>query len=276
MSATAPEVSLITPTRGRDIALPAVHRALCAQTISDFEWLILDDSPASSRYFSTVDDPRVRYVHCAGASATIGSKRNWLVENARGGVIAHIDDDDYYAPRYLERMLSHIRDGADLVKLSGWYLYSLVYEALGYWDLEMKPGIQFVWTPEPIKVVDMGDTISSSDWQALRFGFGFSYVYRKTLWDAIRFPDKTFDEDSQFMRGALARDATICLLKDHTGLVLHTLHDRNISICLPQFILPSFFLSSLFPPDAAAFLDHVRGMARPRHTGSIPSAPGGR
>ena len=48
---------------------------------------------------------------------TIGEKRNWLVEHSRGAIVAQFDDD-YYAPRYLERMVQNLGND-DLTKLRG-------------------------------------------------------------------------------------------------------------------------------------------------------------
>ena len=37
-----------------------------------------------------------------------GEKRNWLAQHATGDYVAHFDDDDYYAPHYISRMVSQI------------------------------------------------------------------------------------------------------------------------------------------------------------------------
>ena len=36
---------------------------------------------------------------------TIGEKRNLAIQNASGDVICHFDDDDLYAPTYVETMV---------------------------------------------------------------------------------------------------------------------------------------------------------------------------
>ena len=64
----------------------------------------------------------MRYYH-ATSRLTVGAKRNWLAENASGQILAHFDDDDYYAPNYLTDMISLMGD-SDLVKLSSFYLFS--------------------------------------------------------------------------------------------------------------------------------------------------------
>jgi len=252
--ARAPAVSLITPTHRRHAYLAAVHGVLTRQTFTDFEWLILDDGPDPSPYFQTLDDPRVRYRHVAGPRLTVGTKRNLLAEDARADVIAHIDDDDYYAPRYLETMLGFVRRGADIAKLSAWFLYSKPLRALGYWDLERLEGLRFVWSTGPVQVADLTQGPNPGVWEHLRLGYGFSYVYRKSTWARSRFIDADFDEDTTFVRDALSKGADTALIKDTLGVVLHVLHGQNASKCLPQYNLPDFALTRFFPADVVDFL----------------------
>jgi glycosyltransferase involved in cell wall biosynthesis len=102
-----PLVSIITPTYRREEFLPYTARWVRAQTYPHFEWLILDDSPVPNPLLAADSDPRIRYQHVE-QRLSIGEKRNRLVAMARGEFIAHFDDDDYYAPRFLELMISSL------------------------------------------------------------------------------------------------------------------------------------------------------------------------
>lgn len=249
---TSPTLSLITPTHRRHAYLRAVHGILSRQTFGDFEWLVLDDGPEPSPYFQSLEDPRVRYRHLDGPKLTVGTKRNLLVEESRGKVIAHIDDDDYYGPRYLEQMARFIDGGADVAKLSAWFLFSRVHDAFGYWDLERLEGLRFVWSAGPIKVTDFAGNLDA--WRHLPLGYGFSYVYRRSVWERSRFPDVNFDEDTTFLKDAISKGANVALLRDTMGIVLHLLHGANASICLPQYNLPRFALTRFFPADVEEFI----------------------
>src|SRR5579883_2444810 len=131
----APAVSIITPTFNRHALLQAQAAIVAAQTITDFEWLILDDGPEPCAYFAGLPDPRIRYTHLDGAPMLVSAKRNWLCERASAPVIAQFDDDDYYAPHYLATMLARLDAvGADITKLSAWFVYSAQLKRLGYWD----------------------------------------------------------------------------------------------------------------------------------------------
>ena len=119
----APAVSIITPTFNRHALLKAQAAIVAAQTLGDFEWLILDDGPEPCSFFATLSDPRIRYTHLAAAPMLVSAKRNWLCERAGAPVIAQFDDDDYYAPHYLATMLARLSErGADITKLSAWFV----------------------------------------------------------------------------------------------------------------------------------------------------------
>jgi hypothetical protein len=58
-----PLVSIITPTFNRAELLPTIWECVRAQSFSDFEWLVLDDSPQPAPIFDAIGDARVRYMH---------------------------------------------------------------------------------------------------------------------------------------------------------------------------------------------------------------------
>jgi glycosyltransferase involved in cell wall biosynthesis len=147
----SPAVSIITPTFNRPALLAAQAAIVRAQSMQDFEWLILDDSPQPCAYFADLVDSRIRYHHLAAAPMLVSAKRNWLCERAKAPVIAQFDDDDYYAPGYLATMLAQLKEtGADITKLSAWFVYSAQLKRLGYWDTANMLGLHFTFGPEPV------------------------------------------------------------------------------------------------------------------------------
>jgi len=89
-------------------------------------------------------DKRISYAHVTARRA-IGTKRNALIERARGRIIAQFDDDDYYSSSYLARMVRIMREsGAAFVKLYGFFLYSKSLRMCGYWDLLQRTGRHMV------------------------------------------------------------------------------------------------------------------------------------
>jgi glycosyltransferase involved in cell wall biosynthesis len=225
--------SVITPTYQRESYLIQQYANFKAQTWRKKEWLIWDDSPTPSSFFLTLDDPQVQYIH-SPHRLTIGEKRNLLIEKATGEYIAHFDDDDFYGPHYLERMATSLKT-LDFVKISAWYVYS---ESTGFW------GYCDYATPLAMHyhLKANGGLQVLSDFQpdaTMLWGYGFSYAYRRKIWETFKFEALNFGEDHQWVLNQLQSSPfNIGHFKDEEGLVLHVLHKTNASEAFPQYRLP--------------------------------------
>jgi glycosyltransferase involved in cell wall biosynthesis len=249
-----PAVSIITPTFNRHELLKAQHVHVCAQSEQNFEWLILDDGPAPSPYFAQIADSRIRYHHLAGAKMKVSAKRNWLCERASAPVIAQFDDDDYYAPNYLRVMMRRLADtGADITKLSAWFVYSAQLKRLGYWDTANTLGLHFTFGPEPVMNAFFNQT-PPDNMKNNYAGYGFSYVFKMTMWERAPFPHVEYASDYGFVAAALAKGCKLDHFADTEGLCLHILRRDNMSKSFPQYLLPDFMLEKLFPADLSALL----------------------
>ena len=160
-SAEMPMVSVLTPTTAcRHWSHATLYACFKSQRgVPQRELLILDSGGPPSPFFTTLSDRRVRYFHSPIPPAsvrTIGGKRNWLAQRARGQVLASFDDDDVYLPSYLRRMVSALHfDGADLVKLASWISWDARNDSLARYDAEMDTGL---------------------GWHSRWWGYGFSFV----------------------------------------------------------------------------------------------------
>jgi glycosyltransferase involved in cell wall biosynthesis len=250
-----PAVSIITPTFNRHALLKAQHANVLAQSEQDFEWLILDDGPQASSYFSDISDSRIHYHHLAGPKMRVSAKRNWLCERAKARVVAQFDDDDYYAPHYLATMLARLSEsGADITKLSGWFVYSAQLKRLGYWDTANMLGLHFTFGPEPVLNAFFNQT-TPENMKNNYAGYGFSYVFKKTMWEQAPFPHVEYASDYGFVAAASAKGCKLDHFADTEGLALHILRRDNMSKSFPQYLLPDFMLEKLFPADLSALLD---------------------
>ncbi len=237
-------ISVITPTFGRERFLPGLYRAFAAQTYADRELLIYDDGPTPSPFFAGLDDRRVTYLH-SPVRLTIGEKRNQLIERAGGDVVAFFDDDDHYEPGYLASMAAALGD-ADLVKLSGWFALSVPDDAFFFWDTAQNHPLHYKVGEGAIAFVTSGQF--KPDFIAKNVdGYGFSYLFRRSVFGAARFPAKSFGEDLAFVEALRAGGGQVRHLQDDTGLVVHLLHNRNSSVIFPQYRLPRALTSRLFP-----------------------------
>jgi len=96
-----PRVSVILPTHNRPRLLLEALGSLNKQTYLDWEGVIVDDASIPSVNLSNPRLHIIRHDISHGGAAA----KNTGIHHASGKVIAFLDDDDLYAPRYLERAL---------------------------------------------------------------------------------------------------------------------------------------------------------------------------
>ncbi len=101
--------TVVTPTFDRAHTLPRVYDGLRAQTLDDFEWVVVDDgSTDGTRELVagwTAESPfPIRYFR----QENLGKHRAERVgvEQARGRFVATLDSDDLYRPEALETFLA--------------------------------------------------------------------------------------------------------------------------------------------------------------------------
>jgi glycosyltransferase involved in cell wall biosynthesis len=240
----APKVSVITPTREREAFHPSLYECFQAQSLESRELLVLDDSDHPSPFFSNLSDPRVHYIH-SREKMTLGDKRNALVNRAAGEVIAMFDDDDYYAPHYLQTMTDALGE-ADLVKFIGWYVASVDQRLIFYWDTSHPTAMHYRLWGNQIGYVPMNKLYPSFP-QDTFDGFGFGFVFRRSICDRVKFSPKDTGEDTDFLRDLLRAGGKVHRIHDETCCVLHMEHGHNTSAAFPQFWLPPVLYPRLFP-----------------------------
>lgn len=122
--ASLPLVSCIMPTRDRRRFVPLAIASFLRQDYPNRELVILDDGddPISDL---VPDHPSVRYQRLA-RRRTVGAKRNLACEAARGEIIVHWDDDDWYAPGRLTAQVAALVAGeADVTALAMRFVLTL-------------------------------------------------------------------------------------------------------------------------------------------------------
>ena len=242
----APLVSIITPTWQRARFLPALARCVQRQRV-DWEWLVLDDSQEPDAWMQALaaSDPRVRYWH-SPARLTIGTKRNQLIAQARGELIAHFDDDDHYAACYLDDMVRLLRERqADLIKLSGFFMYSPEPTFLGYMDLNARVGKHYALERGTISEVEFHEKMQiGADFILF---YGFSFVYQRSLCETMAFDDIDINDDESFIRRVVNANRPVIAADDPRRSCLHVVHPNSTSRCFSRYSMPPFLLPTLFP-----------------------------
>ncbi len=103
-----PDISLVLATVGRTDELARLFDSLAAQTFSNFEVIVVDQND-DDRLLPHLD--RARYLgvavrHVRYRPANLAAARNAGIGAAKGKWIGFPDDDCWYAPRLLERLVA--------------------------------------------------------------------------------------------------------------------------------------------------------------------------
>jgi glycosyltransferase involved in cell wall biosynthesis len=102
--------TVFTPTYNRAHTLHRVYDSLCAQTLRDFEWIVVDDGSTDNTaelvagWVKTATFP-IRYFRQNNSGKHIA--HNFAANKAQGKFFLPLDSDDACAPSALERMAHH-------------------------------------------------------------------------------------------------------------------------------------------------------------------------
>ncbi|WP_321415755.1 glycosyltransferase family 2 protein [uncultured Desulfobacter sp.] len=189
-------VSCIMPTADRRRFIPASIRHFQAQTYLHKELVILDDGTPPVEDLIP-DDPQIRYFYEA-ENLTLGAKRNRLCELAQGDIIAHWDDDDWYAPQRLELQVEAlIRNRTELCGIERLFYYDILKNAA--YEYQCKS--------------------STRNWFSL-------LCYRRSLWLKIRFSNIQVGSDTRFLWHV---DKNQMAVIENDGLNVCLIHKTNVS-----------------------------------------------
>ena len=224
-------VSVLCPTYARPERHEKLYHVFAQQTWADKDLWLLDDSPEPSPFFRQLSDRRVHYLHSAGR-LSIGAKRNWLLACCRGDVVAHFDDDDWYAPDYLTTMVTALQEQRlDFVKLSVWNALSELDGSFWQVDTErLLPKHFIVSSDKPVEETQLSDadmaSLPQDVYDGNLWGYGFSYVYRRAVGERFPFLGVDFGEDFEFVK-RVKTSFRIGHLPNHPEKVVHTMHSKN-------------------------------------------------
>ena len=115
---STPAVSVVTPTRNRAGLLIETLDSVAAQTLGDWEHIVVDDGSddgtAELMAARTAEDGRVRYMRREGDHPGANVCRNIGVKAAAAPYIVLLDSDDLLAPGCLARRVEVISQNLDM------------------------------------------------------------------------------------------------------------------------------------------------------------------
>jgi glycosyltransferase involved in cell wall biosynthesis len=147
--------------------------------------------------------PGVRYLHLP-ARKSIGAKRNLACQHARGEIIAHWDDDDWYSSDRLRYQVMPIINGqGDMTGLENAFVLEL--PAGEFWTTNVQLHQQLF----------VGNV------------HGGTLVYRKQLLaDGLRYPEINLAEDAYLLHYATRRGKRLVRLSN-PGVFVYVRHGGN-------------------------------------------------
>jgi len=101
-------ISVITPTADRPIGFALAERWMARQTLQPDEWIVADGGLQSVR--CTMGQRHLHVPAPHGPRNFLGNLVRGLA-HARGDVIVWWEDDDWYAPTHLERLVAQMGEG---------------------------------------------------------------------------------------------------------------------------------------------------------------------
>ena len=128
MQSKNPKISVLTPIYNTDPKhLREMVESILAQTFTDFEFLILNDSPDNQEIESIVleyatHDDRIKYFK-NDKNIGITLSRNKLLKMATGEYVAIFDHDDISVPTRLSKQIEYLDSHPDVGVVSGWLEY---------------------------------------------------------------------------------------------------------------------------------------------------------
>lgn len=156
---TRPMFSIITPAYNSYQKILRAYRSLLAQTLRDWEWIIVDDSPTDDHFsflranVSSLQNHKIRLYRRDQNSGSIGNVKNEAASLARGKYVLELDHDDEIIPDCLANAAQ-------------------VFES--------DPAIGFVYM-DFINIFENGDNFKYSDF--ISFGYGGYYSQKhRGIW----------------------------------------------------------------------------------------------
>ena len=198
------KVTCICPTGDRQDFINESISCFLAQDYPNKELLIVDDGVTPT---IVPENSLIKYLRVP--KMDLGSKRNFACENATGSIIAHWDDDDWYAPHRLSVQIAYLRGPSIAAnpRPEDRVTHSVITtRKLFYYDM---------LTGAAHHLNICGDAC----------GCGTSMVYLKSYWQSNKFILAFRSEDVSFGLRALSQGVLLTI--DVDGLVVVQRHDRN-------------------------------------------------
>ena len=221
------------PTADRPQFVQQAIRCFRRQSYQRSELIVVDDDTRPS-CSSPPEDVRIRYLRLP-ERLSLGEKINLAIEQTAGDVIQKLDDDDWYAPEFLARMVASL-DGAEAARsIAALDCFHVLVAHTGHL------------------------TFSGHGWFS-----GNSLCFHRELWEKCRFRDVPGAEDWFFLKDHVPRQIRVCepalavVVRHQAGHAWTRLGDNDVTSWFHQRPPINQPLSALLPPGDVEFYASLR------------------
>lgn len=220
-------ISVIVPCYKVEKWLPACLDSILMQTHENLEIICVDDgSPDRSgeileEYAKKNGCIQVIHQENRGLSGA----RNTALDIATGEYVAFLDSDDLAAPEWLEAMLTSLKETKSDLAICGFRLY---FEGSSRFEPAPLKGIDHPVVYPPREALCR--LIAEKPYKELVW----NKLYRRSLWDGIRFPEGRNFEDVAVMyrifsrvRGVVVLPGTFIDYRQHSGSIIGSRRIKN-------------------------------------------------
>ena len=190
-------ISVIIPVFMVENYLDQCIRSIVNQTYSNLDIILVDDgSPDQCPEICDQweqRDPRIRVIHKKNGG--LSDARNAGLDISKGEYISFVDSDDWIHPKMLERLAEQLeRENADVCACN---------------IIRVYPEKQVSWGAKK-KVIGNAETMLDLLYSDTQFPVcAWNKLYRKGLWENLRFPAGKICEDAFIMCQILHRSTVI-------------------------------------------------------------------
>lgn len=195
-------ISVLVPVYNVAPYLKRCVESLLAQTYTDFEVLLVDDgstdgSSAICDEYS-VKDERIHVIHQEnrGLATVRNVGVDWSKSRAASEYVTFVDSDDWVEPDYLNELAKGVATGSEVACVGHASVDSRGYRSRQF--------VESDW-----RVVAAEDYIVSDDTFARVSAWG--KLYRKDLFDGVRYPDGRIMEDAFTTPIVIAKAAKVAM-----------------------------------------------------------------
>lgn len=251
------ELSIIVPIYNVEAYLPRCIDSILAQTFTDFELILVDDG-SPDRCGQLCDayarqDPRIRVIHKKNGG--LSDARNAGLDIATGRYIGFIDSDDSIAPQMYQRLISLLEAHQADIAATGFQNRTHDEQVLSTYP--QLPNVGIYHHRDLIN-----DFYPDIKWTI--FPSACNKVYRRELFDDLRYPVAMLYEDSRILLPLFDRCDTIVVDTEHhyfyyvqrDGSIMNAVYTSKkfqlIDVALQQY---EFFVKKGLPSQQEYALD---------------------